>query len=229
MLNATRLVVLVSVITALGGSHALGSEMVFSHYRGVTLGDGVQLVVSRLGASLGDVATVQTRPALVQRLTWRPRRFISGMTLEPDALAEMVLTFHMGRLTRIAVVYDRDRTAGLTDADLRASLSATYGTPWLSSSAAQSPAAASDSEPIGRWGDADTLIVMRREAYSGRVGLTITAVLEDQAMTSAMAEGARLDAAEAPARDLARREAETKARGDRDEAVRQSNKAAFTP
>lgn len=207
-----------------------GAEMVFSHYRGVSLGDPVQLVVDRLGANLADVATVHLRPALIQRLTYRPRRFVSGLTLEPDALAEMVLTFHVGRLARIAVSYDRDRTAGLTDADLLTALSATYGTSMLTSTPPPAmPSAAVEAEPIGRWGDTDTLVVLRREAYSSRVGLTITAIESDRAMQAAVADSLRLDAREAPARDAARRDEAAKAASARADTIRQANKATFTP
>ena len=39
----------------------------------------------------------------------------------------MVLTFYEGRLARIAVTYDRERTQGLTNADLHEAITSLYG------------------------------------------------------------------------------------------------------
>lgn len=206
------------------------AESVFSRYRGVTLGDSVQVAVDYLKAAPSDVKVVHTRPTLVQQLSWRPRRFVSGTRIEPDALAEMLLTFHLGRLARIAVIYERDRTEGLTNADLHDVLSGVYGTSMLLSTPVGTTILSSANlQTIGRWGDSETLVVLWREAYPDRVRLTITAIDADRAMQEAIVDGARLDTSEAPARDLARRAAEAAAVRARDENIRRDNKAAFKP
>ena len=206
------------------------AESVYSRYRGVALGDPVQVVIDQLKVTASDVKVVHERPTLVQQLTWRPHRFISGATVEPDPMAEMVLTFHLGLLARIAVIYDRDRTAGLTDTDLHEALTSVYGTSMLVSTPMQTTIAArADPEAIGRWGDAETLVMLWREAYPNRVRLTITSIVADRAMQVAMADSVRLDTSEAPGRELARRTAEAAAIGARDEKVRRDNKAMFRP
>ena len=43
-----------------------------SRYRGVTLGDPVQVVVDQLKVTSSDVKVVHERPTLTQRITWRP-------------------------------------------------------------------------------------------------------------------------------------------------------------
>ena len=53
----------------------------------------------------------------------------------PRPLAELVLTFHQARLARIVATYDREKTVGLTDADLEELLSEVYGVPLLRSTA----------------------------------------------------------------------------------------------
>ena len=207
------------------------AESPLSRYRDVTLGDSVQVVVDRLKAPLSDVKVIHEHPTFVQQLTWRPRRSVSGAAVEPDPLSEMVLTFHLGRLARIAVAYDRDRTAGLTDADLHEALASTYGTSMLLSRLT-TPAGLIDStepEPIGRWGDADTLVVLWRQDYPERVRLTLTSVVDDRAMQAAIADAVRLQTSEAPARDLARRNAEAAAVLTKAENVRRDNKATFKP
>ena len=206
------------------------AESVFSRYRGVTLDDSVQVVVDHLKAAISDVKVVHARPTLVQQLSWRPRQFVSGASIEPDPMAEMLLTFHLGRLVRIAVIYDRNRTAGLTDADLHDALSGVYGTSMLRSTPIGATIALpADQHTVGRWSDSETLVQLWREKYPDRVRLTITAIDADLAMQQAIVDGMRLETSEAPERDLARRAAEATALRARDENVRRDNKAAFKP
>ena len=112
----SRVLLLIALVATAFVLPVASAESVFSRYRGVTLDDSVQMVVDHLKAALSDVKVVHARPTLVQQLSWRPRQFVSGASIEPDPMAEMLLTFHLGRLVRIAVIYDRNRTAGLTDA-----------------------------------------------------------------------------------------------------------------
>src|SRR5687767_5562926 len=58
------------------------AEPVLSQYRGVTLGDSVQTVIGRLHLVDSDVKVVHERPTVVQEVTWRPHRFVSGTTVE---------------------------------------------------------------------------------------------------------------------------------------------------
>lgn len=209
---------------------ATSAESVLSQYRGVTLGDSVQAVIDRLQLVASNVQVVHERPTVVQELTWRPHRFLSGTNLEPDPLAEMVLTFHAGRLARIAVTYDRERTEGMTNADLHEAMGRVYGASMLLAIPTQpttTPSAAR--QTIGRWEDAETLLLLWREQYPNRVGLTITSIAADAALQEAIAAGVRLHAAGAPARDLARRTAEATALQTKDEKIRRDNKAKFKP
>jgi hypothetical protein len=200
-----------------------------SHYRSITLGDSVQKVADQLKVERSAIRVVHERPALVQQITWRPSRYVSGSTLEPDPLAEMVLTFHVDRLARIAVAYDRERTEGLTNEDLLEVFQGVYGPPMLQSITSLTSASSTAPQIIGSWRDAESLVLLWRERYPSRVGLTITAMASDLAMQEAIANGERLDATEAPARDLARRAAEATALQTRDDKVRRDNKAAFKP
>lgn len=209
---------------------AASTEIVLAHYRGVTLGDSVQSVVDRLQMAAADVKVVHERPAMVQELTWRPHRFVSGATVEPDALSEMVMTFHAGRLARIGVVYDRERTQGLTNADMHELMAGVYGTSLLvGTPTLRTIGPPSDRQTIARWEDDETLLLLWREQYPGRLGLTITSIAADAALQEALADGQRLSAAEAPMRDLARRTAEAAAARTLGEKMRLDNKARFKP
>lgn len=201
----------------------------FTRYRDITLGDGAAAVVERLKVPMSDLKVVHERPTLVQQLTWRPHRFVSGTTVEPDPLSEMVLTFHLGRLAHIAVVYDRDRTAGLTDADLHEVFAKAYGTSQLLPTPRAPARSTTEPEVVGRWGDDDTLVLLWRESYPSRIKLTIASIAADRVMQAAIGDGVRLDATEAPSRELARRAAEEEALRLRNEKLRRDNKAGFKP
>jgi hypothetical protein len=206
------------------------AQPVLSRYRGVTLGDPVQVVVDQLKVTSSDVKVVHERPTLIQRITWRPRRLVSGTIVEPDALGEMVLTFHLGRLASIAISYDIDRTKGLTNADLLEAFTSTYGTSILVPTPTRTTVASrAEPEIMGRWDDAETLVLLWRESSTNRIKLTLTSIATDRAMQEAIADGLRLEASEAPARDLARRATEDAALRARDEKVRSDNKATFKP
>jgi hypothetical protein len=220
----------VAVVLAGIAAPAQTAGSTLSRYRGVALGDSVPTVIAVLGAPASDIKVVSERPSLVQELTWRPNRFISGAISAPDSLAEMVLTFHAGQLVRIVATYDRERTAGLTEADFQDAIGAAYGTTLLQSSAAWTQhEGPMERKTFGRWEDPDTLILLWSDRYPSRTGLTISTIAADALMQEAVAAAKRLDAAEAPARELALREANAAALRIRNEKIRLENKAAFKP
>ena len=154
----SRALVLTVVCAAAIVVPAASAAPALSHYRGVTLGDTVSVVADRLNVALSDVVVVHQRPTLVQQLTWRPHRLVSGTIVEPDPLAEMVLLFHLGRLVHVAVTYDRDRTEGLTNADLHDAFTRTYGTSMLLSTTltpvhrlSSSKSSTLARRPVSRW------------------------------------------------------------------------------
>jgi hypothetical protein len=203
---------------------------VLSQYREVALGDSLQVVLDRLKLAPADVKVLHARPSQVEEITWRPHRFVSGTTLTHDPLAEAVLTFHSGRLARIVATYDRERTQGLTDADLHEILSGIYGVAMLpSTTTAPPPGLMAPRHTVAVWSDAATQVLLWRETYPTRVGLTIVSIAADAALQDAMARGDRLFADEAPQRDLDQRAAAAAAILQRDAQIRLENKAKFKP
>ena len=224
--------VLLLVLIGLMCASVSASSAELSRYRDVTLGDSLSTVLQRLQADTADVKVVHDRPALVQELTWRTRPFVSGTTVTADPLAEMVLTFHLGRLARIVATYDRERTLGLTDADLEELLSEVYGLPLLRSTGTEAtplPGAESPRKIISVWADAEATVRLWREDYPRRIGLTITSVTADGDLEAAMADGVRLTRDEAPQREREQRAAAASAVQDRAAQVRRDNKAKFKP
>lgn len=217
--------VLAGSLIALAPLHA---SPVFAYYRGVTLGDSLATVMTELKADAATVKVLHERPSLIQELTWRPQRFISGQTVSADPLEAVVLTFHAGQLVRIAATYDRDRVHGLTDADLRELVGNVYGVALLPSRAhTEHPIAGRGI--IGHWGDDDTRVVLWTDAYPRRSGLTISAQAAAARMDEAAAIGAGLDAVQEPLRRRALAAATAAAIVDREALIRAQNKARFKP
>ena len=224
--------VLLTLTGAMFPLRAGDADPVFSRYRTVTLGDSVPAVIEGLNARLPDVKVVQERPTLIQQLTWRPQRYVSGAAVDLDPIDEMILTFHLGRLARIAVTYDRARTEGLTDTDLADAFTGVYGPPMLPSTSSHTPrpeARPAAVSVIGLWGDAQTVVTLWREGYRQQLRFTIAALVADSAMRDALADGVALAASEAPGKELDRRTADAAALQARAEKIRSDNKASFKP
>lgn len=203
----------------------VSAEPIVPQYRGMTLGDPIEAVIARLQIPIADVKTLHDAPSLTQRATWRPQAYLSGASGELESVAEIVVTFYAGRLAEIAIAYDRARTQGLTDADVRDVMGGVYGPSLL----LPTPAKPAPQVTIGRWQDMETVVILWREQFPNRIGLTITSIASDAALQAAIADGVRLETAGAPARDLAKRAADAEAIRERDEKIRLENKAKFKP
>ena len=199
----------------------------WARYRSVMLGDSVATAIERLQIVEPTIKVLYERPALVQELTWRPHRFISGLANTSDPLGELVLTFMDGRLVRMTATYDRDRTEGLSDADLIELLGTTYGLARLESRST-GVARAEPRRTIGSWGDDDALVRLWSEEHPRRVGLTITSA-GDVELQTALINGRDAERDAAPQRELARQAAAAAALKERQEKTRLANKANFKP
>jgi hypothetical protein len=62
------------LLGSLIASAPLQASPVFSHYRGVTLGDSVASVMTELKADAANLKVLHEVPSLIQELTWRPQR-----------------------------------------------------------------------------------------------------------------------------------------------------------
>jgi hypothetical protein len=222
--------IVVALLAMLVASVPAAAQSALSSYRDVTLGDTVQVVADRLEMARQDATVLHARPALVEELTWRPNRYASGPAASAETVAEVVMTFHADRVARMVVVYERERTQGLTDNDLLEALTEVYGLASLASAPTQPGRdLSSERRTFGRWEDSDTVVLLWREVYPNRVGLTITSISADRALQQAIADGERLYLSEAPQRDRDRRAAESAATAARDEKLRLENKKKFKP
>ena len=159
---------------------------------------------------------------------------MSGSTTQQDdPVRQIVFSFYDDQLSKIVVEYDRERTAGMTDADMIDAISTAYG-PALKPAPTKARAAASQFEaqsnsPVARWGDADYSVVLFRSSYASGFQIVVTSPRLDALARTADAQAIRLDEREAPQREIARQKTEAEATRVSQEKARIANKAVFRP
>ena len=121
---------------------------------------------------------------------------------------------------------------GLTNDDVIASVSAAYGIPPLRPAGARSvPAAemAADTTVVARWEDQSALLTLTRGSYPPQYQLTLTSKTLNGPARAAIKEAGRLDAKEAPQREVDQRTKQAADARVATEKARVTNKAAFRP
>jgi hypothetical protein len=225
-----RIAAIASLGFVLGGQPVL-AQAPFS-YRAHALGSNVASVVKVSGARASDLKTHHERPARIQELAWRAPYVLSGAELA-DPVRDVLFRFHDDQLFQIVVTYDHDRMEGLTNDDIIESLSATYGVPLLVHRRAPRAALPADVSTaatiVARWEDAASLLTLTRGAYSPQYQLVLTSKTLNARADTAINEALRLDAVEAPQRDLDRRTKDVADASAATVKARVVNKAAFKP
>src|SRR4030095_3984129 len=91
----------------------------FAHYRDFELGSDVASVSPVAGVASSEAKTIHQRPAVLQDLEFRPSHWIAGSTApSTDPVEQIVFGFYNDQLFRIVVDYGRERTEGMTAADM---------------------------------------------------------------------------------------------------------------
>jgi hypothetical protein len=129
------------------------------------------------------------------------------MPTEP--VREVIFTFYNDRLFKMVIDYDRQRTEGLTDADLIDAISTRYGVPVLQATSlrANAPALSAPADGdtvVARWSDADTSLTLLRGSYPTSLRLILAIKAIESRAQNAAAEVARSDHNDAPPHELAR-------------------------
>jgi hypothetical protein len=209
-------------------------------YRDFQLGGDLASVSALTGIARSEAKTVHQRPAVMQELEWRPQLSFSSVTpTQTDPVQQMTFSFLNDQLSKIVVAYDHDRTAGMTDADMIEAISMAYGAP-LKPAARKTgtilPQLDEESgTPVARWGDADYSVVLYRSSdlyrssSSSRFRIIVTSPRLEALARTADAQAIRLDAREAPRREIARQKKEVDDTRVSQEKARIANKAAFRP
>jgi hypothetical protein len=151
-----------------------------------------------------------------------------------DPVEQILFSFYNDQLFRVVVAYDRERTEGMTTADMIEGISSVYGAPLARSSRVPGRAASQleteSGSLVARWGDSEHRVGLYHTSFYGAAyRLIVTDVRLDDLALKAGTESRRLDDQEAPAREIARQKKE------RDDArvaaaeARAANKSAFRP
>jgi len=224
-MNSAR-VVLVAV--ALVFSSQLGSAQDLSRYRVYVLESSLESVLAASGARAADVKTLHERPAKIQELEWRAPYVGSGIQLA-DPVSGAVFTFCNDALYQVVVSYDRDRTDGLTNSDVIESLAAVYGEPVLRSARTRPPPALPDTVVVAQWDSNDSSLTLLRGTYTTQFQLVLISKASSARARNAIREAGRLDAIQAPRRELEQRKKEVADAAATRDKIRMTNKAAFRP
>jgi hypothetical protein len=204
------------------------------HYRDFVLGSTLSAVSAQVKASAADVKPIHQRPAVIQDLSWRAPYFIADSN-EPrkDPVQQITFSFYNDQLFRMAIDYDRQRTEGMTDADMIAALSEVYGpgtTPKPRTPASfVSLIDITSGTAVSQWGTAEYSVVLLRPSFGSGFQVVVTSTRLDALARVADAEAVRLDQREAPARDIARQKQDAEAARVSQEKARTTNKATFRP
>lgn len=231
-MNAARTLTVCAVAMVLS-THTLQSQQP-GQYRDYTLGRDLASIAGQLHMNTSEASVIHERPALVQDLQWRTPYFAAGSN-EPqrDTVQQILFSFYNNHLFKMVIDYDRQRTDGMTDADMVAAFSETYGTPVKvkpkTSSTHASQIDVESGRVIGRWGDASYSLVLSRSSFEGGFQAIVTSTALDALARTADAQAIRLDEREAPTRELARQKKEADDVRTSQERARVANKAAFKP
>jgi len=181
---------------------------------------------------VSEAKAIYQRPAIIQELEWRPQSSYSS-SAQGDPVRTVLFSFYNGELYRIVVIYDRDRTEGLTDGDLIESISAKYGTPTTPAAkiTSSSPTEAfSDSEKVlARWEDSQCSFNLFRSPFGSVPGMLIFSKRLDALAQVAIVEAIRINEQEAPQREIDRLKKQGEDENAAGQKVRPANKAKFRP
>jgi len=224
-MNGARVVFIAVLLVC---TSQLGSAQDLSRYRGYVLESTLESVVAASGARAPDVKTLHERPAKIQEFEWRAPYASSGSALA-DPVRGAVFTFCDDALYQVVVNYDRDRTKGLTNGEIVESLTALYGEPVLRSARTRPLAGLAEAVVLAQWDSTASSLTLLRDAYSTEFQLVLVSKALSTRARTAIREAGRLDAIEAPRRELEERKKEVADAADARDKIRTTNKAAFRP
>jgi hypothetical protein len=201
-----------------------------SLYREFHLGSSPGDIAKQAGMESSEAKLISGRPERIEELDWKIDRFRSPAT-QSDSVREIRFRFYNGNLFEMMVSYDRERTGGLTDADMTEALSAVYGPASRPATKEMSFNSGYNStvRVIAQWDDPRSLLSLVGFSYGDGFGVIVSSKPTLALARQAIAESERLDQMEAPQKALdlkSKLDAEAEAR---DEKSRLVNKPGFRP
>jgi len=201
-----------------------------SKYRDFRIGADVPTIAGQTDMDPSQAKVVHRRPALIQELEWRAQPL--GPSTEAEAVSGVVFSFYNGELYRLVVNYDRYKTEGLTAEDLIEAISATYGTADRTAGEIILPSIYGNNETLetfARWEDSEHSFNLVRFSYQPTFTLVALSKPLDSLARAAVIEAVRLDAEEAPQRELELQKKQEREGRAQQEKSRLANKPDFRP
>ena len=202
-----------------------------SRYREFQFGMNLDALAKQTNVKPSEVKLLHQRPAMIQELWWQ-RSFGRPMH-ETDPVRDVVFSFYNGELFRMVVNYDRYKTEGLTDEDMIEAISAKYGVatrPTAEIVSFSSSQVYNDSEKVlARWEDAQYSFNLFRFRYRPTFGMVLFSKRLDALARAAVADAIRLDAQEAPQREIEAQKQRDEENRISQERAKLVNKPAFRP
>jgi hypothetical protein len=192
-----------TVIVALMLWASLLGAVDLSNYRGIQIGTTLKIAAKQSEAQLSETKLVHQRPAVIQELEWRPRFSYKANAKEVDPVRDILLRFYNGELFQIVTTYDRDKVKGMTEADMIDAISLTYGT--ATKPAVEIPYRSNYGEVasvLARWEDSDYSHDLVRTGDRSSFALVLSNKRLNALAQTAIVEAVRLDAIEAPQREI---------------------------
>lgn len=212
-------------------AQAIAAEEPF-RYREFQLGSDLASIAKLTGATPSGARVVHARPAVMKDLEWRPRHFSGGLTAAADPVDLMLFRFYDDQLFMVVVDYDRRRTEGMSPADMISAITAIYGPiSQVPSRTLGTPTVqyAFPDTPLAVWGTADHSVTLLRVAYPESFRLVVASTRLENLARTAAAAAVRMDADEAPQRELDRKTREASDSAAAKEKAKSENKAQFRP
>jgi hypothetical protein len=202
----------------------------FSVYRGFQFGMNLAAAAKQAGMKPSEAKSLHQRPALIQELEWQPRSPSTPDSQKADPVKDGLLYFVNGELFRVVVTYDRYRVEGMTAEDMIAAISATYGPAAKPTAEIAYHSYYGDSAAgLARWEDSEYSYNLVRTGDRSSFALVLYSKRLDALAQAAMLEAVRLDALDAPQREIDKQ----KKQEDDDslvlEKARSANKPNFRP
>jgi len=221
---------ILGVVLVLSAGSLQGQER--PHYREFVLGSSLSVISAQVKTPASEASVIHSRPALIQELKWRQPYFVAGSSqLQTDAVERIAFSFYNDQLFSLAIEYDSQRTEGMTDGDMIAALSNTYGPSSTLKPRAADPAsrAVEAAPPLARWEPSEYSVTLLRSTFGDGYRVVVTSTALDALARAAEAQAVRLDRQEAPQKAIAQQKQDADAARASQEKARSANKAAFRP
>ena len=201
-----------------------------SRYRDFQIGTDLPTIAAQARMDPSQAKVIHRRPALIQELQWYPQPL--GPSTQAESVREVVFSFYNGELYRIVIDYDRYKTEGLRAEDFIEAVSATYGIATRVAAEIILPSIYGNNETLevlARWEDAQYSLNLVR--FSHQPGFTLVALSKrlDTLARAVVIEAIRLDAQEAPQREIELQKKQEEENRVQQEKARLANKPSFRP